>query len=100
MFMPVRFNRPIYLSSLQQARFLNNFSSKIAQQVKKIALITFTKFSNFFNSFNQQPYESNLKAFALVSCLSLIALLVISILQQRDSNLINAIIATKSETQT
>lgn len=68
--------------------FIDVLSTATAQRIKDIAIHIFTRLSAFLNAFSRQSNESNLKGFALISCLSLIALLVISLLRQRDSPII------------
>ena len=62
--------------------------SEIMNTVKDVAQTIFLKLRDFFKKNNNQNKEINLKAIAMVSCLSLIALLVISILRCRDGRLI------------
>ncbi len=53
-------------------------ASEQVQRVKGIALSTFEKFSSFLTKFKSPSNEINLKPIAMVSCLCLIAILVIS----------------------
>jgi glutaredoxin 2 len=82
------------LDSLSSAAFSNSFFSsdtiisQITQRIKEIVAAAFQKISDFFNAYNKHSNESNIKTFALISCLSLIALLVISMLRRRDSRLV------------
>ena len=84
---------PIWPSSLFSAAifssspFSNIFSSKITQRIKEIAAINLQRISDFFTLYGQSN-ENNVKAFALVSCLSLISLLVISMLRKRDAPIV------------
>jgi hypothetical protein len=59
--------------------FFNFLSSKQTNRIKEIALAIFLRIADFFKSFNNQSKEINIKAIAMIGCLSLIALLVISI---------------------
>lgn len=68
--------------------FSDTMISQLTNRIKEIAAAIFQKISDFFNSYNKYSNESNIKAFALISCLSLIALLVISMLRRRDSSLV------------
>ena len=77
-------------SSYFKPSFLNlSPAPTTIQRIKEIAGTIFLRLSEFLKSF-QAPAsnEGNLKTFALVSCLSLIALLVLSILRRRDPNLV------------
>ncbi len=62
--------------------------SEILNKIKDVAQTIFLKLRDFFKNSSNQNKEINLKAIAMVSCLSLIALLVISILRRRDGRLI------------
>ena len=66
---------------------INHLISEITKQIKAIALTIFAKISEGLRTFNNQSNEINLKTIAMVSCLSLIALLVISILRRHDNYL-------------
>lgn len=48
----------------------------------------FKEISDFFSSFDIYPAERNIKTFALVSCVSLIALLVISMFRKVDMSIV------------
>jgi hypothetical protein len=70
-----------------QPFLLNFLSPEQTKQIKQIAITVFSRISEFFKSFksiNSQPKEINIKAIAMIGCLSLIALLVISMLRCRD----------------
>lgn len=56
-------------------------ASQQVQRVKAIALDIFEKFSGFIKKFKSQSNEINLKPIAMISCLCLIAILVISMLR-------------------
>lgn len=56
-------------------------ASQQVQRVKAIALDIFEKFSGFIKKFKSQSNEIDLKPMAMISCLSLIAILVISMLR-------------------
>jgi len=60
----------------------------IVQYVKEIAQLIFQKLSSFSNAYENYPNESNLKTFALISCLSLITLLVIIALRKSQPSIV------------
>lgn len=62
--------------------------SQLTQRIKEIVAAVWQKISDFFGSYHKPSNESNIKTFAIISCVSLIALLVISMLRRRDSNLV------------
>jgi hypothetical protein len=73
---------------LYQEVLPNISSSEIIKRIREIAVDMFTRVSEFFNAFNKPSNENNLKVFALISCASLIALLVISMLRRRDTRIV------------
>lgn len=50
-----------------------------AQRVKDVALVVFDRCSGFVKKFKGQSNEINIKPIAMISCLSLIAILIISV---------------------
>lgn len=89
MFPPIHFDSFISLAFFSSQPLLNSLQSDITQRAKDIAIAAFKKMTEFFTFFNNQSNEINLKTFALISCVSLIALLVISMLLRKDSRLID-----------
>src|SRR5271154_3485073 len=76
--------------------FLNIASSDRIERIKEFAMATFTKFLGFLKSFNNQSKEINTKKIAMISCVSLIVLLVIALLRRRNAQLVH-IAAQKKE---
>jgi hypothetical protein len=64
----------------------SSFPDRLMKRIKEIAISTFHRIFEFFKSFQKPSKETNLKTFAIISCLSLIALLVISMLRRRKSH--------------
>lgn len=90
MFASIQFGSVTSLTYFYPQSFLNALFSEPIQRVQKIAIAVFSRSYEFFNSFNKPSGETNLKTVAFISCLSLIALLVISMLRRRDSNLMSS----------
>lgn len=86
MYVPIGTFRTPYFY-IRQSPFSQFLSSDQTKRIKEIALDCFIKASEFFAKFKLQSNETNIKAMAMISCLSLIALLVISMLRRRDHNL-------------
>lgn len=76
-----------YLEQLHTS-FLNFVQQGQTNRIKEIAFDAFTKLSAFFRSFNNQSKEINMKPIAMISCLSLITLLIISIFRRREESII------------
>ncbi len=76
--------RAFYTQIFQLPAFLNSLSQDPVKHIKELALSIFSKMSELFKAFNNQTNEINIKTIAMVSCLSLVALLVISMLRRRD----------------
>jgi hypothetical protein len=88
MFASIQLSQWTSCSFIYQTFFFNSLSLDSIKRIKEIAITIFSKISAFCKSFNNQSKEINVKAIAMISCLSLVALLVISILRRRDSVLI------------
>lgn len=71
-----------------QPAFLNFLSSDVTKRIKDVAIAIFSKVSAFLKSFNNQSSEINIKGIAMISCLCLVTLLVISILRRRDAGFV------------
>lgn len=68
--------------------FSEIISPDITKRIQEYATPIFNQLSDFFTSFDVYPAEKNIKTFALVSCLSLIALLVISMFRKNGSSIV------------
>jgi len=75
-------------TGLLNASFLNIIEQDQAKRIKEFIFNIFSKLNSFFSSFNSQSKEMNLKPIAMISCLSLVTLLVISIFRRRSDSLI------------
>ncbi len=86
MFTSIQFNSLSSFALFTQQPALNSLVSEPIQRIKEVVLAVFSRIYEFFHSFNKPSSENNLKAFALISCFSLIVLLFISILRRRHSH--------------
>lgn len=55
-------------------------------RIKEIVLSIFSKVTSFFHSFNSHSTEVNLLPVAMISCLTLAGILVISIIRKYEKN--------------
>lgn len=67
--------------------FLNFSSSELTNRIKEIATAIFSKATNLFKSFQNQSSEINIKAVAMISCVSLIVVLVRGFLRRREAGM-------------
>lgn len=72
-----------------QESFFNFFSTDLTKRIKETVVNIFSQIFKFFKAFDNQSNEINIKAVAMVSCLCLIGILIISNLK-RDENLVPA----------
>lgn len=85
----------IHSHSFSNTIFSNSFSFSeivspdLTKRIQEYTKTIFVELSVFFTSFDVYPTEKNIKTFALVSCLSLIALLVISMFRKQDASLVS-----------
>ncbi|WP_068471424.1 hypothetical protein [Candidatus Protochlamydia phocaeensis] len=87
---------PINYSNVARSLALNQFASPLLQhaysdqirRIKEVALSFFSKCYDIFRNIETSSNQINVKTLAMISCLSLIAILVISILRRRDSRFV------------
>lgn len=63
-------------------------SSEQIGRIKEIASGIFSRIAAFISHADSESNQINVKTLAMISCISLIALLVISILRQRDTRIL------------
>jgi hypothetical protein len=82
-------NQWISFAQTYQNSFLYFLSEDPLKRIKDIAIDIFSKFSHFVKSFNNQSKEiNNTKTIAMIGCLSLIAIFVISLLRRRNARFV------------
>lgn len=84
----IQFDKISHYGVLLQTSLLNFIEYEETKRIKEIAASIFNRLSSFFSSFGSQSKEMNLKPLAMISCLSLIALLVISFLRKGEDSII------------
>lgn len=85
MFASIQLGQWASFAHVYQPTLLNFLPAEPTKRIKEIAFATFAKISGFLRTFNNQSNEINIKAIAMISCLSLVALMVISMLRHRDA---------------
>lgn len=80
-------NANYYLNILNNS-LLKFLQEDLTVRVQEIVADIFSKIVAFFRSFNSQSKEINLKPIAMISCLSLVTLLLISIFRRRGESII------------
>lgn len=88
MFAPIHAIPIASMACFCQRSFSEFLSSETTKRIKEIALSIFKRITDFCSLWKQPSDETNLKAVALVSCLSLIALIVIAILRRPNSSIV------------
>lgn len=87
MFRSIQFEKIPHYAALLQSSLLNFIEYEETKRIKEIAASIFNRLSSFFSSFGSQSKEMNLKPLAMISCLSLIAILVISFLRKGEDSI-------------
>lgn len=81
--------------------FLSNVSTlDIMDRVKNSAMGVFNTAAGYLKTYDNYSEEENLKAFALISCISLVALLLINILFKNGRSIVSSLpVSTSNESR-
>ena len=68
--------------------FIDDIFIGVVQKTIEVVTTIFKCISSFFNKYSIESNDSNLKAFAFIGCLSLIALLILSVFRRHQGSIV------------